>query len=128
MPKGQKDHNRVAVAPTVVLGCLNQPLDFSLRQVFAGPISGIGLAHRQSDCAFYVAWTDHFQVPNGRHFPPLHALYCAYIGRSCNSRSKQILVAGSGGFFRPTIFQSVRIRTWERFRQSRGCHNGNAGE
>jgi hypothetical protein len=23
---------------------------------------------------------------------------------------------------------SVRIRTWERLRQSRGCHNGNAGE
>jgi hypothetical protein len=47
----------------------------TLGQVLAGPIDRIGLAHRQTNCAFFVAWTDHFQVPNGRHFPPLHALF-----------------------------------------------------
>jgi hypothetical protein len=42
VPKGQQDHGCVAMAPAVVLGRLNQPLDLSLSQVLAGPIRGIG--------------------------------------------------------------------------------------
>jgi hypothetical protein len=51
------------MAPAIVLGRLNQPLDLVLGQVLAGPIDRIGLAHRQTNCAFYVGWTDHFQMP-----------------------------------------------------------------
>src|SRR5262245_31879413 len=53
----------------VTPGRLNQPLDFSLGQVLAGPIGGVGLAHRQSNCAFFGGWTDHFEVVDCRHFP-----------------------------------------------------------
>jgi hypothetical protein len=82
VPEGQQDHGGVAVAPAVFFGGLNQPLHFPLGQVLAGPIGGVGLAHRQSNCAFYVGWADRFQVPNRRHFPPLNASYCAYNERS----------------------------------------------
>jgi hypothetical protein len=54
------------MAPAVVFGRLNQALDLSLSQVLAGPIRGIGLAHRQSNCALFGGWTNHFQVPNCR--------------------------------------------------------------
>jgi len=33
VPKGQQDHCRVTMAPTVVLGGLNQPLDLALSEV-----------------------------------------------------------------------------------------------
>ena len=74
MPEGQQDHGRVTMAPAVVLGGLNQPPDLALGQVLTGPIGGVGFAHRQRNCAFYVGWTDHFQVPDDRHFPPLPAV------------------------------------------------------
>src|SRR5262249_12384778 len=74
MPEGQQDHGGVAMAPAVVSGGLNQPLDLALGQVLAGPIGGVGPPHRQSNCAFYVGWSDRFQMPNRRHFPPLHAV------------------------------------------------------
>jgi integrase len=60
----------ITMAPTVVLGCLNQPLDLSLGQVLAGSIRGIGFAHRQSNCAFFGGWSDCFQVSNCPHIPP----------------------------------------------------------
>src|SRR5690242_16604472 len=73
------------MAPAIVLGRLDETLDLALGQVLTGPIGSIGLAHRQGNCAFYVARTDYFQVPNGRHFPPLHAIYCAYLTLFTNS-------------------------------------------
>jgi hypothetical protein len=80
--------------------------------VLAGPIGGIGLAHRQSNCAFYVAWTDHFQVPNGRHFPRL--LFHAFL--------QQSVKADSGGgvrwVFSPHNFPVVRIRTLGQGRET----------
>src|SRR5215471_6558478 len=48
VPEGQQEHCRVAMAPAVVLGGLNQPLDLALGQVLAGPIDGVGLPHRQA--------------------------------------------------------------------------------
>jgi hypothetical protein len=73
------------MAPAVVLSRFNQPLDLALGQVLAGLIDRIGLAHRQSNCASYVGWTDYSQVANGRHFPLLHAPDCAYKEPSSNS-------------------------------------------
>src|SRR6516162_7054578 len=69
VPKGQQDHGCVAMAPAVVLGRLNQPLDLSLGQVLAGAVRGVGLADRQSNCAFFGGWTDYFEVVNCNHFP-----------------------------------------------------------
>jgi len=37
VPKGQQDHGCVTMAPAVVLGRLNQPLDLALGQVLTGP-------------------------------------------------------------------------------------------
>jgi hypothetical protein len=82
------------LAPTVVFGRLNQALDLSLSQVLTGPIRGIGLAHRQSNCARFVAWTDNSQVANGRHFPPLHAMDCAYKTLSSNSCEGKLVMIG----------------------------------
>jgi hypothetical protein len=56
------------MAPAVGLGRLNQPFDLALGQVLAGPIRGIGLPHRQSNCAFFGGRTDYFEVPKCRHF------------------------------------------------------------
>ena len=40
----------------------------TLSQMLAGPIRGIGLAHWQGNCAFYVGWANDFQVTNWPHF------------------------------------------------------------
>src|SRR5262249_24012055 len=42
------------MAPAVALGCLDQPFNLSLGQVFARPVRGIGFAHRRSNCAVFV--------------------------------------------------------------------------
>jgi hypothetical protein len=38
VPEGQQDHCRVAMAPAIVLGRFNQPLDLALGQMLAGPV------------------------------------------------------------------------------------------
>ena len=38
VPKGQQNHRCVAMAPAIVLGRLNQPLDLALGQMLAGPV------------------------------------------------------------------------------------------
>jgi len=70
------------MAPAVVLGSLNQPLDLALGQVLAGPIRSVWLSHGQSNCAFFGGWTDHFEVPNGPHFPLPRLDDCVYIYRA----------------------------------------------
>jgi hypothetical protein len=78
------------MAPAVVLGGLNQPFDFSLGQVLARPVSGVGLAHRQSNCAFFGGWTDYFEVVNGRHFPLPRLDDCEYIVPSSTGWPRKI--------------------------------------
>src|SRR5215813_8005028 len=78
MPKGNQDHGGIAVAPAVVLGCLDQPLYLPLGQVLAGPVLGISLA---ANCALFVGWGDHFEGRNSSHFPLLRVLtmHLSYI-------------------------------------------------
>ena len=57
VPEGNEDHRRIAVAPAVGPGGLDQPLDLSLGQVLADAVHGVGTSAR-SDCPFYVGWRD----------------------------------------------------------------------
>jgi hypothetical protein len=54
----------------------------ALAQMFAGPIRGIGFAHRQSNCAFFGGWTNHFEVLKCRHFSLPRLDDCVYIAPS----------------------------------------------
>src|SRR5262249_24068889 len=55
MPEGQQDHGGVAMAPAVVPGSLNQPLDLALGQVLAGTIGGMGLRTGKATVRFTLA-------------------------------------------------------------------------
>ena len=57
VPEGNEDHRRIAVAPAVGPGGLDQALDLSLGQVLADAVHGVGTSAR-SDCPFYVGWRD----------------------------------------------------------------------
>ena len=56
MPEGQQNHGCVTMAPAVVPGRLNQPLDLAFGQVFAGPVRGIGFAQGQSRGVLYTVY------------------------------------------------------------------------
>jgi hypothetical protein len=55
VPEGDQDHRRVALAPAVALGGLDQLVDLTLGEMFAWPELSIG-ATNGCNCPFLCCW------------------------------------------------------------------------
>ena len=60
MAVGDQDHDRIAMAPSVVAGGLEQLPDFRLGEVFAGAKFGVRQPLR-GDCSIYSCWGDQLE-------------------------------------------------------------------
>ena len=85
VPVGHEDHGRVAVAPAVALGNLDEPLDLGLGEVLAGAQLGVGGA-LGGNCSFYGGWRDQPEVGFGHVIGPSGLLNCSYNTPFTNSR------------------------------------------